>query len=71
MLIRTAEAKARIGGKVANARRGFTSWQGFKDWAQVTDTALDQVRIGHSYTERSLMPLAAWPSPGRTDMVKY
>lgn len=39
-----AEVKTLAHEKQQNVRRAFQSWQGFKDWVQVSDTALDEVR---------------------------
>ena len=36
------DIRAKADEKIYNARRAFTSWQGFKDWVKVPDTALDQ-----------------------------
>jgi len=40
----TTEVKALVHEKQQNAQRAFQSWQGFKNWVQVSDTALDEVR---------------------------
>ena len=45
MGIRNSDVQAKLNQKIRNARRAFTSWREFKDWVQVADTALDQVRI--------------------------
>ena len=42
MRLRKDDIKARVDEKVYNAKKGVSSWQGFKDWVRVQDTALDQ-----------------------------
>lgn len=42
MQARAAELKEKAGEKKANAQRAFTSWEAFKEWVMVHDTALDQ-----------------------------
>ncbi len=37
-----SEIKAKSDEKINNARTAFSSWQAFKEWVQVPDTALDQ-----------------------------
>lgn len=34
--------KEQLQKKKSNARKGFSSWENFKEWVQVSDTALDQ-----------------------------
>lgn len=35
--------RSQVDEKAHHAKRAFASWQGFKEWVQVPDTALDQV----------------------------
>lgn len=42
MRLSRGEIRAQANEKLYNAKRGVSSWQGFKDWVQVPDTALDQ-----------------------------
>lgn len=42
MRARLHELSAQVSEKKANARTAFTSWQAFKSWIEVQDTALDQ-----------------------------
>ena len=39
---RFGDVKANAIEKVHNARNATTSWQAFKEWVQVPDTAIDQ-----------------------------
>ena len=59
MRFTTSEVKVKASEKVYNARRAFTSWQSFKAWVQVPDTALDQhghARTGPTWSNEDLDP---------------
>jgi hypothetical protein len=49
MHFKTGAIRENASEKTQNARRAFSSWQGFKDWVTVPDTALDQVSTSHSF----------------------
>lgn len=42
MRLRRSDIKAKADEKIYNAKLGLTSWEGFKHWVRVHDTALDQ-----------------------------
>ena len=42
MRLSVNEIKVKANEKVYNAKKGFSSWEGFKQWVRVPDTALDQ-----------------------------
>lgn len=42
MSVKLHMAKAKAAEMKENARYAFTSWEAFKEWAQVPDTALDE-----------------------------
>lgn len=64
------EVKALAHEKQQNARRAFQSWQGFKDWVQVSDTALDEVCKPLSPWSRAMLTgIVAWASGQRTYVV--
>ena len=45
------DAKSTMAEKTTNMKHAFSSWQAFKDWIQVPDTALDQ--HGHKQEGRT------------------
>jgi len=59
MKLSRSEIQAKIGEKVYNAKRAFISWEAFKSWVQVQDTALDQHghrRAGPTWSNEDLDP---------------
>lgn len=77
-MIDTSGLRAVAHQKAYNAKRAFTSWQGFKDWVAVSDTALEEVCLplptnflnAQAYDDVALWP-PAWlrismvePGPG-------
>ena len=59
MRISRGEIKAKADEKVYNAKHAFTSWQAFKEWVKVPDTALDQhghQRAGPTWSNEDLDP---------------
>jgi NCS1 family nucleobase:cation symporter-1 len=42
MRLSRSEIKAKADEKIYNAKQGVRSWEGFKHWVRVQDTALDQ-----------------------------
>lgn len=68
MMIDTSGLRAVAHQKAYNAKRAFTSWQGFKDWVAVSDTALEEHSghrpgSGYQWSNQDLDPT---PSPKRT-----
>jgi nucleobase:cation symporter-1, NCS1 family len=60
------KAKAALLQKKANAAKGFTSWQNFKAWIMVPDTALDKAGNSGSRITWSNVDLDPTPPERRT-----